>query len=233
MPETQPGTELIPADDPSELAVSDEVLTNVVRGINELSREATLRLAVDIGNLIVTEFYDGDMEQFRSRRQKDVSLRKLADHPELAMSRSSLHQAVAVFDLVERMGGVHACGHLGVSHVRAVLPLPEKEQRRLLRQAESYAWTVRKIEDKARLAKSKLDNRGGGRPRLPSFVKAINALRKFTEDDGPLLDELDRVEDLAPADARRLYDTVHALKMRCEALEEKLQSQSTSIGEVE
>ena len=86
--------------------------------------------------------------------------------------------------------------HLGVSHVRAVLGLPIKEQERFLETAEEGAWTVGRIEQEVASSRKELETgvRRGRRP-LPAFVKSIHSMRRFAEDDG-LLGDLDEVRCL-------------------------------------
>jgi hypothetical protein len=125
-------------DDPVEL---------VVRKLNVICKAATLEFALAVGKLIVDGFFGGDISRCRSRDpRKDVSLRKLARHPDLPLSRSALYRSIAIYELCERLS-IRRWRHVSTSHIRLVLPLPTDAQERLLRLAEVNGWTVRQLDE--------------------------------------------------------------------------------------
>jgi hypothetical protein len=208
---TSPGT-AVPGT-----AVPDAVVVDVAQTIREMHRTAGLQFAYDVGQLILTKFYGGNVAAFRSHAAKDSSLRRLAEQPEMPLGRSALHQAVEVHLVLERRGGVQTLGRLSPSHVRTVLALPAPEQDKLLAKAEAKALTVKQLEAEARKAKSRAGKgKGGGRPALPAFVKSIHALGKYV--DGDLFGGLEAVDELGLDEAQTLYSTVSGLKARCEEL---------------
>ena len=227
MSEEQPTTELVQTDGTTSPTVPDETISEVVASIRAAQAKHGFALIQDIGRLIVEKFYGGDIGVLRDRGPKDASLRQLADHPDLPMSASGLYRAVATYDLIERQGGVAVWKHLGPSHVRAVLPVSDKDQRRLLGFAEKHSWTVKKLEEKVRKIRedakaAETDVKKRGRPPLPRFVKSLNALERYATDGDDLFGDLDAVDDLDGDEAQRLYQTVTGLKLKCEELEEKL-----------
>ena len=77
---------------------------------------------------------------------------------------------------------------------------------------------ARKVKVKAN---AKAPKRGGGRPALPTFVRTIRALRRF--DDDALFADFEQLDALGEDEAQALYQTVTGLKLRCEALQKRLQ----------
>jgi len=174
MPRTQRNTDHAPlatvSDDKSTLPddVSNEVIDQAVRDLNRLYDRAGLEAALAAGKLVVDRFYAGDLQLARDTNpNKHVSFRKLASHPDLMISATILHRHVSIYEMCERLG-VSPGKHLGVSHLREVIGLSEKEQKRLLAKAEEQGWSRRQLEDAARKVRKKL-HAGKGRRPLPGF----------------------------------------------------------------
>ena len=211
--------------------VADDTIADVVAGIRAAQAKHGFALVREVGELIVAKFYGGDIGVLRDRGPKDASLRKLAEHPDLPMSAASLYTAVATYDVLDRHPGVSSSKHLTPTHVRTVLPLPDKAQQRLLTRAEAKAWTVQQLEAEARKVKVRAPKRRGGRRPLPTFVKTIRALRRF--DDDALFADFEQLDALGEDETQALYQTVTGLKLRCEALLERLQARVPGFGNPE
>lgn len=215
-PETPPA-ELIPA------GVADSVIDEVVRELNELSRAATLDLTTKIGEVIVARFYGGAVDAWRTRGDKDASFRKLAaraESGELHVSASGLYRSVAIYELCQRFD-VSVRKHLGVTHLRTVLGLPEVQQQRLLTAANDKGWTTERLEtEAAKVRKASGEKRG--RPVLPRFQKTIAKLGRILEARDEFFGDLEQIDDLEPEEARELLDAVTGMKEQCEELEAKL-----------
>jgi len=195
--------------------------------ITRLHRAHGLEFACAVGQLVVDRFYGGDVDAMRQRRRGCPSLRRLAEHPALPMSASSLHRAIAIFDVVERVESSVHWSHLGPSHVRAVLPLPHERQVALLEAAEAGAWTVERLALAVREARADLENRTearhrGGRPPLPRFVKTIRALSRLADADEALYGDLDRAAHLGREEREQLQTVLAKMKARCAELERAL-----------
>jgi hypothetical protein len=175
------GTEIVPAG-PGILGTpaADSVIEEVFVGINEISREAGLMGAVRSGRLIVEKFFGGKFDDWRKREADDASINKLAERFKRAGQRgysaSNLSRLVAVHELNEREG-VSTWKHLGLSHVRTVLSLPEADQKRLLSTAEDKKLTVIDLQKEVKKGRKTVPGaKPRGRPELPAFVKGFTQL---------------------------------------------------------
>ncbi|MCB9609821.1 MAG: hypothetical protein H6716_24735 [Polyangiaceae bacterium] len=201
--------------------VDDETIERVVEKLKELHRGATLKLALDIGQIIIEDIYGSDLEAWRSRGVKDASFSKLAERKDLGMSRSTLHRAVCAYELSTRIG-VSLRKHLSLTHLRAVFGLPHEDQERLLTQADEQGWTVAQLEA---AAQGEEQPKRAGRPRLPGIVKGIRRLDKLTEDEA-LFGNLDEIDALDPEQVDVLLAKVRGVKLACERLQERLMARA-------
>jgi hypothetical protein len=195
--------------------ISDELIHQVADEIRSLHHEATLGFALRLGALIIGKLYGGSFDTWRHRGQKDVSLSKLTELLPEALSVATVYRAVAIYELDYRLGGIATWKHLGVSHVRAVLALPEKDQRRLLDQAENKEWTVVELEKAVAKAKKKLKTESSaGRKPLPMFVKSLHHLKRFADDDDLLSIDPDVLNALDSNERESLQRTAQDLRER-------------------
>jgi len=208
--------------------VPEEVIERIILQLNGICKTATLNFAFCVGQLIIGNWYAGDLERWRARNpHKDYSLRKLAKHPSLPMSPAALYRSVAIFELCERLG-IRSWKHVSTTHVRVVLPLPLEDQARLLRAAEANRWSARRLEDEAaalmRCDPSTCTNRGGRK--RGSRLKG--AIRKF----GEIVTNLSRLvgsdEDIiteaSPDSARAAIELLRDAAQKCAVLEHRLES---------
>jgi len=210
-----------------------DVVDSAAHAICRLHRAHGLEFACAVGQLVVDRFYGGDVDAMRQQRHGCPSLRRLAEHPALPMSASSLHRAIAIFDVVERVESSVRWSHLGPSHVRAVLPLPHERQEALLEAAEAGAWTVERLALAVREAREDLQGRTearhrGGRPPLPRFVKTIRALSRLADPDEALYGDLDRAAHLAREERELLQAVLAKMKARCAELERALSTSANA-----
>lgn len=210
-------------------ALPDDVIDAIAVEINGLARFSVLDLARDVGTVLVTRFYDGKLDAWRSRGAKDASFRKLAakaDKGELSVSAAGLYRAVALVELESRLG-VSTWKHLSMSHVRLVFGLPEAVQRTILLEADEDGWTVERIQKEADKVRA---HDGRGRKPDPAFVKSIRRLGKLLADDGGWFDDLDKVEGLDAEEVEALWKTVTGMKLKCEELQKRLAVRVPGFG---
>jgi hypothetical protein len=158
--------------------VADVTIDEVVTELNEMLRRAGVDLALRMGKLIVERFYGGDMTAWREHRTKETSFRRLARRADcdLRVSAVGLYRAVAVYELTERLELMPG-SHLGTTHLRAVLGLPDDVQLTLLRTADDMKWTAVRLEREAARARSQRVQRVGRTPQ-PAVMRATRALAK-------------------------------------------------------
>lgn len=221
-------TALTSPDDVLPAPVDDEVIDQVVADINEVTRASLFEMALNVGKIIVDNFYGGELAAWRDRGKKDASFRKLAERRDCDLSAANLFRAVSVYEMCDKIG-VTKWKHLQVGHFYAVIGLKEKDQRRLLEQAEKKGWQVQAVEKKAKAIRAKAAGKRG-RPALPAFVKTINRFSKMLADDSEAFGELEKVEELDEDDAEKLHQAVIGMKLKCEELQQKLQSRMPGFG---
>lgn len=212
-------------------------LERVVAQLNAICKTATLRFALDVGATVVKSFYGGDLDRWRKRdKGKDISLRRLARHPNLPMSPSALYRSVAIYELCERIN-ITSWKHLSTGHIRLVLPLPPERQLQLLSTAEADRWSVRQLDAQVE-AEMQRDptvkaNRGGV-SRLGTLRKMIRRLEQsvaaVTDAFGP--GESATLEtDLSPDSTREAVQLLHSVVDACKAVESRLCSDSTGTSD--
>jgi len=206
---------LVVADDPEE-----RVIAEVAGEIRGLARRVELEFTCAVGRLLVERFYGGDRAAWRDHSSgKAASFRRLAENlrDDRGLCASALWRCVAIHDLVERLGGVAARQHLSATHFRAVLALPEPDQRRLLDEAAERSWTSRELEAAARGTTSRVASR-----RPPSFVAAIRRIERVVVEQNLALKEIGRARELGPAATNDLYGRVMRIRERIELLQKAL-----------
>jgi len=171
------GNELAVVTRPAEIVSEFDRIEHVVRLINAVGKRLNFILTLNVGKLVIEHFFGGDFEVWRKRGHKDISLRKLSNHPDLVLKAPELYRAVAMYELCHRLS-ITPRGRLSTTHLRYCLPLPPPEQERLLRGAEADRWSVERLrEEIARSGPKRVAARGGRKPGSP-LRKALRNLRR-------------------------------------------------------
>ncbi len=185
-------------------------LDAVVEELREIERKNSLDRTVAIGRLVLHRFFDGSLEAWRERRKnKNNSVRRLAQHPLCPLSRSGLSQAIGIFLAVESLNLDQTFGHIGPSHIAAVLHLSPEVQKHWLERARDERLSVRELKENVTNDRRATGERRG-RPRSGERAKAVTALRKVVR----LLEQaIDAVEtaDLDRRDRGELQTLVQRL----------------------
>jgi hypothetical protein len=172
-----------------------KTIERAVARIASVRRLHSITAARTVGAIIIQEIYGGNLSGLRSKGPKDDSLRKLAAHPKLELSASTLWRSVSVSLLCDRLPELREPKHIGLGHFYAVLGLDEPSQTRLLRQAEAERWSRTKLEAAAATLRP-----GRVRTRQPEILRFAARLRRVAasplpDPDTPLAeDALDAVE---------------------------------------
>jgi hypothetical protein len=113
-----------------------------------------------------------------------------------------------------RIGRRH---HLSTSHLRVVLPLENQAQARLLAEAESHRWPVRRLEEEvAAVSPHERNRRRGGRKRRSRLRTTIHALAACLQEAGDLASA---DEEDSPESTRALLEILDRVKGMCTLLE--------------
>lgn len=176
--------------------VSMGVVNELVKKLTALTNKAGVDLSYDIGNLVVQDLFEGDVELLHKTGPKAKSLRQLLSHPRLPFNASSLTRAIKTYEILVRSPFLREMEQLGVSHFAVVQSLPPAQQDRLLTQAAEKGWTVRVLAEKA--AKLREGEKGSlpGRPALPAGLKAIHQMQRALRQEGEKLPDAAFVEKL-------------------------------------
>ena len=200
--------------------ISESEMDALASRIASLHRQTTLAFAVELGRIVIEGLYGGDLALWRSRAKSDGSLRKLAarlaTRGVVGLSATALQQAIATLDLDRRVA-VASRPQLTVTHVRAVVGLPDANQEQLLGTAESKDWSATKLEREAAKVRAKLASRPG-RPAMPMFVKSVNRWERELKDRRALFAGLETAAKLPSEDRARLRETAAAMRAHCDAL---------------
>jgi hypothetical protein len=185
--------------------VDRELVEQAVRYINDVAArtiEKGFQGTLEIGRYVLEKFYDNDPVRVRFRGpQKETSFRELENHPELQLSRSSLHNAVGLaiqeHHLLEAGKG-QVPGLVSATHRVALLgirPSDDKDKKavletsrlklKLMQEVAERGLSVRQLQDRIAEMAGKLitagslqadekDERRG--PRLPKLIENILAV---------------------------------------------------------
>lgn len=205
----------------------DELVEEAVRYINEIASSAIetgCQGTLEIGRYVLDKFYGNDPSRVHLRGpHKETSFRELENHPELQLSKSSLHNAVALaiqeHNLLEAGKG-KVPESVSASHRVALLgirPRDEQDRRavvetarlklRLMQEVAEKSLSVRQLQERIAAMGNKLiaaqsadrrEKRDKSGPRLPKLIKSILAVP---------FDKIVRKELLSKMspDDRRLY----------------------------
>ncbi|MEN9580714.1 MAG: hypothetical protein RJA70_3723 [Pseudomonadota bacterium] len=154
----------------------------VIAALRGIVGSHSLGAALEAGEIIFRHVFGGDEYLLRGRGKKCSSFRRLAAHPDLEMSTSSLWRAVAIFELSLRFPELTQYLHVGVAHVSVVLGLPQAEQFVLLREAELRRWTRRKLQKLA--TEARLRQRACGVLPCARVVESLAGLELLVRDAG-------------------------------------------------
>lgn len=209
---------------------SDEVIEELAHELHQIVRDSLLLATRMVGKRILEVVFDGDIERMRERGIKDASLRKLASHPCLDTSATHLHQAVNIYHFTEQHPTLLHHEHLTTTHFRVVMPLPDEVRIDLLRRAARHGWNTARLENMARGAKKRHCKGRGGRPRLPTFVKTVNALKRYARSPEEFFGGMDELNQLPLSKARKLREIIGELRTQLDVLDGSLETHLEELG---
>jgi hypothetical protein len=197
----------------------DEVIDRIVAELSHFSRAASLAMTLHVGELVFFKVFGGDIGRVRSRGRKDSSFARLARHPKLPFSGTTLWRSVAIYELTLRLPSLAKSKHLGVAHLRAVLDLPGELQEKLLRTAEKEKWPRELVERRARALRV-VKAVKSGRPPTPPAIRCVRLFDKLVQ-TGALIGT-EAIETMDALEAARAKEIVSEVRKWCDAVEVSL-----------
>jgi hypothetical protein len=181
----------------------------LVGELRALYHLAGIDLMLRIGELILDRLYGGDAATWHSRGKKDISFRKLQEHPELPFRASMLSRAVSIYVLSQRRSDLRELQNVSPSHLQEIISLEAPLQDDLLAQVEREKWSTQKLREEVARRRPK-DLRRPGRPRSPAFSRYLRGLK--TDLGGRiLLTDTDELSNLELGEAIDLLETARSL----------------------
>ena len=150
-------------------------LDRVVDELEAICARNAFELAYKAGELLMATLYRGSLEHFRSSGRKHPTYQALLSHPRLHLSPTAVWRSLRLYELCQRLPWVLESPQINVTHVYAVIGLPQSTQEDLLRQTQREGWVAGQLE-----AEAKQFRRAGGRgrPRLSALDASIRSLQK-------------------------------------------------------
>lgn len=182
------------------------LLDRVVTELCEIERRSGIDRTLAIGELILTRFFDGDARAWRDRRRnKNNSIRRIADRKDCPYCKSALNEAVAVYVAALELPCVRTFGHIRASHLASVLKLPGEQRRSMLEDAERERWSVRELRQRVVLERQVQGERRG-RPRRNAETRAMSTLSGIVRRLEAALTDISGVGPLTPSSCSEVQD---------------------------
>ncbi|HVW27914.1 MAG TPA: hypothetical protein VHC69_21265 [Polyangiaceae bacterium] len=166
--------EIAPATSEANVQIRESA-DEVVSRLRHLDRVRNLEHALEIGHIIHHFVFNGSSMDVVESGAWHPLYRAVAAHASLPFSRQRLWFCVRLYALVQRFPDLRASKHLGVSHARAILTLPEPIQEHLIAMAESERWSRDRMEAEAARYRRSVETRG--RPPVQRFIASARRIR--------------------------------------------------------
>jgi len=144
----------------NEIVESDETkIDDAVKIINDIAEESVYKGMLKIGEFILKEFFDDDMNNVHSQNPyKDTSFQKLSEREDLTIKSSRLLQSVKVFTQKKLFDKNNVnYDSLSYSHLVRLLPFTLDKKKKWILLIQNKKMSVRKLEQKISESKTKRD----------------------------------------------------------------------------
>ncbi len=199
--------------------VDERVVERWVNDLRRLVVAGQVELYARVGEYLIEHIY-GSVEEARSRRAgKAATIARLGQRAtEFGMTAAGLTRAVPFALQVRELGHELSRG-LGVRHHRALLPVKNPAEKKLLAEAAvDSGWSAEELKKKVRSVQGK---HGGGRPAQPALVVLVRQLDRLLAKAKPALYRA-QLPQIEASSARRLLGRVNAAQALLEKLEKLL-----------
>lgn len=196
-------------------ALTDADLNDVACELRNIIHRSQWDKILAIGQLIFRRFFNEDEAAWRERRRnKDHSIRRLAERSDCPFAKSALTQAVGIHVLCSKYPEARGSGRVTPTHVGKILGLDPDVAVPLLRTADERGWSVRELGTEATRVRKSLGERRG-RPLSTAGRKVAGLGKRALDDLEQMRAELAAGTTLDP----QAYNEIAAL---CDAVREEL-----------
>lgn len=185
-----------------------QLLDQVVDRIVLLRTRVHLQFALDVGAIVVERLFNGNIASLRERGPKEQSLRRLAAHPRLPFSATTLWRCIAAYEVVRTCPEVIRLDGLSMAHIVAVRSLPQHQRGLVLAEASTKRkpaeWIRRRVASENAPSKKQTPRDSALSTRVHRIADAARSCEVLSaESDGIGLS--DRQELIADAAFLRMW----------------------------
>ena len=200
----------------------DRALDRVVQELQEIQRGTGLERTLAVGKVVLSGFFGDNPQLWRDRRRnKNNSIRRLAERPDCPFCKSALNEAVGVYVAVVALPCVRTSGHITASHIAAPLVLTEQERSDVLRRAEQEHWSVREIKQQV-VALHRTNGERRGRPTASDQERVLTSLKSVSSSLGPAVAQVTRLPRVSGSTRSALEPVIAELSRQVASLEQWL-----------
>jgi len=200
----------------------DRALDRVVQELQEIQRGTGLERTLAVGKAVLSGFFGGNPQLWRDRRRnKNNSIRRLAERPDCPFCKSALNEAVGVYVAVVALPCVRTSGHITASHIAAPLVLSDQERSDVLERAERERWSVREIKQQV-VALRRTNGERRGRPTASDQERVLTSLKSVSSSLGPAVAQVTRLPRVSGSTRSALEPVIAELSRQVASLEQWL-----------
>ncbi len=210
--------------------VQPDLLDRVIIELRTIERRTGLERTLAIGATVLDSFFAGDPNTWRDRRRnKNNSIRRLAEREDCPFCKSALNDAVGVYVAVRELPWAREFQHVSASHITAVLRLSADDREQALKAAEQERWSVRQLREHV-VNQRRQQGERRGRPAASAETQFLAALRVGLRTLEQTLVHLQQPETGLILDRSRLLEFCDQLKHLEATLRRVVDSEQDSVG---
>ena len=200
----------------------DQMLERVVQEPQEIQRGTGLERTLAEGRVVMSGFFADNPQLWKDRRRnKNNSIRRLAERPDCPFCKSALNEAVGVYVAVVGLPCVRTFGHITANHIAATLVLTEQERSDVLERAERERWSVREIKQQV-VTLRRTNGERRGRLTASDQERALTSLRSASSSLGPAVAQVTRLQHVGDSTRVALEPVIVELLRQVASLEQWL-----------
>lgn len=198
----------------------NRVLDGIVEQLREIQRGTGLERTLAVGRVVLSSFFAENPELWRDRRRnKNNSIRRLAERPDCPFCKSALNEAVGVYVAVVALPCIRTFGHITASHIAATLILTEQERSDVLEHAERECWSVRQIKQYV-VEMRRTNGERRGRPTASDDARALTSLKSVLSSLSSAVAQVMRLQCISGSTRAALEPVINELSRQVALLEQ-------------